>query len=69
MKYVWGRTVFWLGDLREREHLEDPDVDGRITLKKSSRSWMGNTPKTRSTENTYPNHPTVNDDGVCIWLL
>jgi hypothetical protein len=37
MKYVWGRTevhrVFWLGDLRERERLEDPDVDGRITLK------------------------------------
>ena len=26
-------TGFWLGDLRERDHLEDPGVDGRITLR------------------------------------
>jgi hypothetical protein len=26
-------TEFWLGDVRERNHLEDPDVDGRIVLK------------------------------------
>jgi hypothetical protein len=25
---------FWLGDLRERNHLEDPDVDGRIVFLK-----------------------------------
>jgi len=24
---------FWWGNLREREHLEDPGADGRITLK------------------------------------
>jgi hypothetical protein len=24
---------FWWGNLREREHLEDPDVDGRIILR------------------------------------
>jgi hypothetical protein len=24
---------FWWGNLREREHLEDPSVDGRIILK------------------------------------
>jgi hypothetical protein len=26
---------FWLGNLRERDHLEDPGVDGRIIL-----SWI-----------------------------
>jgi hypothetical protein len=25
-------TGFWWGDLTEREHLEDPGVDGTITL-------------------------------------
>jgi len=25
-------TVFWWGNLRERGHLEDPGVDGRIIL-------------------------------------
>jgi hypothetical protein len=26
-------TGFWWGDLREGDHLGDPDVDGRIILK------------------------------------
>ena len=26
---------FWLGDLRESDHLEDPGIDGRIILR-----WM-----------------------------
>ena len=26
-------TGFWLGNLRERDHLEDPAVDGRIILR------------------------------------
>jgi hypothetical protein len=26
-------TGFWRGDLREREHLQEPGIDGRITLK------------------------------------
>ena len=26
-------TVFWWGNLRERDHLGDPDVDGRIILR------------------------------------
>jgi hypothetical protein len=34
-------TEFWWGNLRERHHLEDPDVDGRIILIGSSGSGMG----------------------------
>jgi hypothetical protein len=26
-------TGFWLGNLRERDDLEDPDIDGRIILR------------------------------------
>ena len=36
MKHVWGTaevyTGFWWGNLRERDHLEDRGVDGRIIL-------------------------------------
>jgi len=28
------RTGFWWGNLRERDHLGDPDVDGRIILRR-----------------------------------
>ena len=34
---MWGRgevyTGLWLGDLRERDHLQDLGVDGRIILR------------------------------------
>jgi hypothetical protein len=34
MQHVWRRaevyTGFWWGSLRERDHLEDQGVDGRI---------------------------------------
>ena len=37
MRHVWGRvevhTGIWCGKLREREHLEDPDIDGMVILK------------------------------------
>jgi hypothetical protein len=37
MWQVWGtrevHTGFWCGDLKEREHLEDVGVNGRIILK------------------------------------
>ena len=32
-------TRFWLGIPRERGHLEDPGVDGRITLRWIFRKW------------------------------
>jgi len=39
---LWGRgevcTEFWLGNLREKDHWGDPDVDGRIILNGSSGS-------------------------------
>jgi hypothetical protein len=35
MKHIWGeeRCRFWWRNLRERNHFEDLDVDGRIILK------------------------------------
>ena len=32
---------FWWKNLRERDHLEDPDVDGRIILSLVFRKWNG----------------------------
>ena len=31
----------WWGNLRERDHLEDPCVDGRIILRGTFRKWDG----------------------------
>ena len=32
-------TGFWLGNLRERDHWGDPDVDGTIILRWIFRKW------------------------------
>jgi len=32
---------FWCGNLRERDHLEEPDIDGRIILRWIFRQWDG----------------------------
>jgi len=32
---------FWLGNLRERDHWGDPDVDGRIILRWIFSKWEG----------------------------
>ena len=33
-------TGFWWGNLRERDHLEDPGMDGRIILRLIFRNWV-----------------------------
>jgi hypothetical protein len=34
-----GAYWFWLGNRRERDHLEDPGVDGRIVLRWIFKRW------------------------------
>ena len=49
-KEIWGHVIlgrgevhtgFCWGNLLESDHLEDPGIDGRIILNRSSRSGMG----------------------------
>ena len=47
MWHVWEtrevHTRFWWRDLRERDHLEDLGLDGRIILKCILKKWDGKT--------------------------
>ena len=36
-----GCTGFWWGNMRERDHWEGPDANGRIILKWIFRKWEG----------------------------
>jgi hypothetical protein len=41
-KNEWaGYTAFLWGNLRERDHIEDPGIDGRIILNWIYRKWDG----------------------------
>jgi hypothetical protein len=45
MNMLWGRgevySGFWWGNLRERDHLGELGVDGRVILKWIFRRWDG----------------------------
>jgi len=50
MRWAWhvacmgerrGYKGFWWGNLREKDHLQDPGVDGRIILRGIFRKWVG----------------------------
>jgi len=34
-------SAFWWGNLKGRDHLEDPGIDGRIILRWIFRKWAG----------------------------
>jgi hypothetical protein len=43
MLHAWGRgeayILFWWKNLRERDHLEDPGIEGRIIQRWMFRKW------------------------------
>jgi len=45
MWHVWktgeSHTAIWWGNLKKRDHLEDPEIDEKIILKCILRKWEG----------------------------
>jgi hypothetical protein len=41
VKVIFYEYKVWWGNLRERAHLEDPGLDGRILLRWIFRKWDG----------------------------
>jgi len=46
MRWTWHvecmvYTGFWWGNIRERNYLEDPGIDGKIILRRIFRAWTG----------------------------
>jgi hypothetical protein len=41
VKLIFYEYKVWWGNLRERVHLEDPGIDGRILLRWIFRKWDG----------------------------
>jgi len=34
-------TVYWLGNLRDRDNMEDPGIDSKVILREIFRKWEG----------------------------
>ena len=57
-------TGFWWGNLREREHLEDPGLSGSIILKCIFKAWNGGMDWIDLAKNKNRQWANVNADSI-----